>query len=75
VQPVKVERTRENLFALTVSATELSALVAAARMTHDALKIDPAAPAEALDLLRRLLADIDAALARAGGPPASQPDD
>lgn len=59
---MKVERVRENVFTVTATSQELSALVAAARMALDALRGDPRAPAEAVSLLERVLADYDAAV-------------
>jgi hypothetical protein len=73
---VKVEQARENVFRLTLTAAELSALVGAARMALDTLLDDPAAPAEAIALLERVLADYDRALAgggRAVRPPPDPP--
>jgi len=61
---VKVERTRENIFTVTATSQELSALVAAARMALDAMLDDPNAPAKAIRLLERVLADYDAAIRR-----------
>jgi hypothetical protein len=61
---VKVERTRENIFTVTATSQELSALVAAARMALDAMLDDPHAPAGAIRLLERVLADYDAAIPR-----------
>ena len=51
---------------MTLGATwlELSALAAAARMAHGLMLADANAPAEARDLLARVLADDDAACAR-----------
>ncbi|GIU95264.1 MAG: hypothetical protein KatS3mg012_1721 [Gaiellaceae bacterium] len=65
---MKVERLRENVFAVTATSQELSALVAAARMALDALRADPQAPAEARAILERVLADYDAALGRTARP-------
>ena len=61
---MRVERTRENIFIVTATSQELSALVAAARMALDAMLDDPHAPAEAIRLLERVLADYDAAIPR-----------
>jgi hypothetical protein len=61
---VKVERTRENIFTVTATSQELSALVAAARMARDAMLDDPHAPVEAIRLLERVLDDYDAAIRR-----------
>jgi hypothetical protein len=63
-RPVKVERTRENIFTVIATSQELSALVAASRMALDAMLDDPHAPAEAIRLLERVLADYDAAIRR-----------
>jgi uncharacterized protein (UPF0147 family) len=61
---VKLQRERENVFTLTLTTQELSGLIAAARMAEETMAHDPAAPAEARTLLRRVLADFDAARAR-----------
>lgn len=61
---MKVVQTRANAFTLTATSQELSALMAAARLTYDAMVADPKAPPESVDLLARVLADFDAALAR-----------
>jgi hypothetical protein len=73
---VKVVPTRPNVFTVTATSQELSALMAAARLTHDAMRADPTAPQEARELLERVLADFDAALARtADGRPSGQAGD
>jgi hypothetical protein len=61
---MKVTRARENVFALTLTGQELSALVAGARMALDLMERDPRAPREAVELLRGVVADYDHALAR-----------
>lgn len=61
---MKLERERENVFRLTVTAPELSALAGAARLTLAAMRADPAAPPEAVALLERLLRDYDQSLPR-----------
>jgi len=61
---VKLELLRPNVFGVTLTAQELSALVAAGRMAHDAMLDDPAAPAAAVELLGSVLRDYDAARAR-----------
>ena len=62
---MRVERARENVFTVTATGQELSALVAAARMSLEALRLAPdAAPPEALALLERVLRDFDAARER-----------
>ena len=59
---VKIEQTRPNVFRITATGPELSALVAGARMALDALRVDPEAPPEAVGLLERVLRDYDRAL-------------
>jgi hypothetical protein len=61
---MKVSRARENVFALTLTGQELSALVAGARMALDIMESDPHAPQEAIELLRSVIGDYDKALAR-----------
>lgn len=61
---VKVTRTRANVFTLTATSQELSALIAAARLALDVMEQDPHAPRDALELLRRVVHDYDGALAR-----------
>jgi hypothetical protein len=61
---VKLEQLRTNVFQLTATRQELSALTAAGRMARDSLLDDPHAPAEAVELLDRVLRDYDDALAR-----------
>jgi hypothetical protein len=62
---VKVEQTRPNVFTLTATSQELSALIAAARMALDMMRGDPQAPPEPIQALDRILRDYDAALGRA----------
>ena len=60
-----VERTRENVFTVTATGQELSALVAAARMSLEAMRNAPgAAPPDAVELLERVLGDFDRARER-----------
>jgi hypothetical protein len=61
---MKVTRERENVFGLTLTGQELSALVAGARMALDIMEGDPHAPSDAVELLRSVVADYDKALAR-----------
>jgi hypothetical protein len=61
---LKIELTRPNVFTLTATSHELSALVAAARMALDAMREDEKAPPEAVGTLERILADYDSALTR-----------
>ncbi|MCW3065507.1 MAG: hypothetical protein JWN32_2679 [Solirubrobacterales bacterium] len=64
---VRVERVRENVFAVTATSQELSALVAAARMALNAMQAAPERPpAAALELLERVLTDFDRARERLG---------
>jgi hypothetical protein len=63
---MKVERVRPNVFSLTLTSRELSALVAAGRMARDVMLDDPRAPADALELLTSVLRDYDRALERLG---------
>jgi len=64
-----VERTRENVFTVTATGQELSALVAGARLAFDAMRASPDAPAEAREVLGRVLDDFDRARERLSGPP------
>ena len=62
---VRVERPRENVFTLTATSQELSALVAAARMALEAMRGAPEPPpAAAVEILERVLRDFDAARER-----------
>ena len=68
---MRVERARENVFTVTATSQELSALVAAARMALEAMRAAPEPPpAEAVEILERVLGDFDRArerLTEAGG--------
>jgi len=66
---VRVERNRENVFTVTATGQELSALVAGARLALDAMRASPDAPATAIDLLGRVLDDFDRSRARLAEPP------
>jgi hypothetical protein len=61
---MKLELTRDNVFQLTATAQELSALVGAARMSLEAMEHDEHAPKELVALLRRILREYDSALER-----------
>jgi hypothetical protein len=62
---MRVERTRENVFTVTATGQELSALMAGARMSLDLMRAAPdPPPREAVDLLERVLKDFDDARAR-----------
>ena len=67
---MRIERSRENVFTVTATSQELSALVAGARMALEAMRSAPAPPpAEAVEILERVLRDFDLARERlAGGP-------
>jgi hypothetical protein len=58
---MKLEQIRPNVFRLTATSGELSALVAAARMALDVMRGDPNAPAETVEHVDRVLTDYDAA--------------
>jgi hypothetical protein len=61
-----IEAVRPNVLSVTLTTTELSALVAGARMALDALRNAPAgsAPEAAIETLENVLADYDRAGAR-----------
>ena len=56
---VRVERNRENVFTVTATGQELSALIAGARLALDAMRASPETPAAAMELLGRVLDDFD----------------
>ena len=59
---MRIERVRENVFTVTATSQELSALVAGARMALDAMRAAPEPPpGEAVDILERVLRDFDRA--------------
>lgn len=63
--PVHIERKRENVFTVTGTSEELSALVAGARMALEAMRSAPEPPpAAALEVLEHVLADFDRARQR-----------
>ena len=62
---MRIERARENVFTVTATSQELSALVAAARMAFEAMRAAPEPPpAVVLDALERVLSDFDRARTR-----------
>jgi hypothetical protein len=61
---VRVERARENVFRVTATGQELSALLAGARLALDAMRASPDAPASAVELLGRVVDDFDRARER-----------
>jgi hypothetical protein len=67
---VRIERARENIFTVTATSQELSALVAAARMAYEAMRSAPEPPPpDAVEALARVLAEFDSARARLGTEP------
>jgi hypothetical protein len=64
-----MERTRENVFTVTATGQELSALIAGARLALDAMRASPDAPATAIELLARVLDDFDRGRDRLSEPP------
>jgi len=56
-----IEAVRPNVLSVTLTTTELSTLIAGARMALDALRDAPAGsvPTEAIETLERVLADYD----------------
>jgi hypothetical protein len=66
---MRVERTRENVFTLSATGQELSALIAGARLALDAMRASPEAPASAIELLEQVLDDFDRARERLSEPP------
>ena len=66
---MRVERTRENVFTLTATGQELSALIAGARLALDAMRASPEAPASAIESLEHVLDDFDRARERLSEPP------
>jgi hypothetical protein len=69
---MRIEQTRENVFTVTATSQELSALVAAARMALEAMRAAPQPPpAEALEILERVLGDFDRARERLMDGPAA----
>jgi hypothetical protein len=62
---VRIERARENVFTVTATSQELSALVAAARMALEAMRSAPEPPPPAaFELLERVLGEFDSARER-----------
>jgi hypothetical protein len=62
---VHIERARENVFTVTATSQELSALVAGARMALEAMRSAPdPPPLPAVELLERVLREFDLARER-----------
>jgi hypothetical protein len=67
---MRIERARENVFTVTATGQELSALVAGARMALEAMRSAPEPPPEAaLELLTRVLGEFDRARERLAAEP------
>jgi hypothetical protein len=59
---VRIERSRDNVFTVTATSQELSALVAGARMALEAMRSSPEPPPPgATDILDRVLREFDRA--------------
>ena len=61
---MKLEQIRPNVFRLTGTSQEVSALIAAGRLALEGMRDDPDAPPQAVEALTRVLRDYDAALGR-----------
>jgi hypothetical protein len=68
---VKVVRITSNEVTVTATRQELTALIAAARMSADLMRADARSPRRALALLEGVLADWDGAVGIAGVSPAA----
>jgi hypothetical protein len=65
---VRVERPRPNVFTVTATSEELSALVAGARLALDVMRAAPEPAEHAIAHLERVLADFDMARRRLSDP-------
>ena len=62
---MRLEQKREGVYAITLTAHELSGLLAGARMSLELMKTDPSGSTEpAREALEAVLTDFDAQLAR-----------
>ena len=62
---MRIERARENVFTVTATSQELSALVAGARMALEAMRSAPEPPPPAaIEILERVLNEFDSARER-----------
>ena len=62
---MRIERERENVFTVTATSQELSALIAAARIALEAMRSSPEPPPpEAIEILGRVLGEFDNARER-----------
>jgi hypothetical protein len=66
---MRVVRARENVFEVTATGQELSALVAGARLALDVMRAAPEPPAAAIELLEGVLRDFDRARERSSREP------
>jgi hypothetical protein len=66
---VRVERARENVFHVTATSQELSALVAGARLALDVMRTAPEPPRAAIEMLEGVLGQFDDARERLSSPP------
>ena len=65
---MRIERARDNVFTVTATSQELSALVAGARMAMEAMRSAPEPPPPGvLETLERVLGDFDSARERLAG--------
>jgi len=64
---MRMEQVRDNVFTVTATSQELAALVAGARMSLDVMRAAPDVPADAIELLERVLGDFDRARGRLSG--------
>ena len=62
-----IERPRPNVFTVTATAAELSALIAGARLALDVMRSAPDPPGDAIKHLERVLYDFDRARGRLTG--------
>jgi len=67
---VRIERPRPNVFTITATGAELSALVAGARLALDVMRAAPEPPADAIEHLEGVLAEFDRARGRLAASPA-----
>lgn len=59
---MRLSQARDNIFTITATGQELSALIAGAKMALDIMQQDERAPREAVELLTRVLRDYDRAI-------------
>ena len=64
-----MEQIRPNVFRVTATGQELSVLIAGARLALDAMRASADAPPTAIELLARVLEDLDRARGRLSEPP------